>query len=71
MVYLKVLMIVQVVKEFPDCYGEKSTSTNIMFLDIIHRPVFISNTDLFIFQNPGDWIISPSSGKAYSVGSNR
>jgi hypothetical protein len=41
-------------------------NTLILFLDIIHRPVFIYNTKRF-----GDWILSPSSGGTYSVGPNR
>jgi hypothetical protein len=31
-------------------------STNVMFLDIIHRPVYISK------QRFGDWILSPATG---------
>jgi hypothetical protein len=46
--------------------------TNIMFLDIFHHPVFIKNTVLFFkTQCFGDWILSLSSGKTYSVGPNR
>jgi hypothetical protein len=43
---------------------------NIMFLDIIHRPVFIQITVLFLFktQRYRDWILTPFSGKTYSVG---
>jgi hypothetical protein len=41
------------------------TYTDIMFLDITHRPFFIKK------QRFGDWILSPSSGKTYSVGLNR
>jgi hypothetical protein len=37
----------------------------ITILDIIYRPVFYSE------QRFGDWILSPSSGGTYSVGSNR
>jgi hypothetical protein len=37
----------------------------ITILDIIHRPVF------YLKQRLGDWILSPSSGWKYSVGSNR
>jgi hypothetical protein len=40
------------------------THNNITFLDIVHRPVF--HLKLF-----GDWILSPSSSKTYSVGPNR
>jgi hypothetical protein len=38
-------------------------STNIIILHIIHRH--------FDTRRFGDWILSPSSGKTYSVGSNR
>jgi hypothetical protein len=38
---------------------------NIILLDIIHRPVYFSK------QRFGDWILSPFSGKTYSVGPNR
>jgi hypothetical protein len=43
-----------------------------MFLDIMHRRFYLK-TALFIFktQRFGDWILSPSSGKTYSVGLNR
>jgi hypothetical protein len=40
--------------------------TIIVFLDIIHNPIFIENTQRF-----GDSILSPSSGGSYSVGPNR
>jgi hypothetical protein len=40
-------------------------SANIMFLDIIQRRVLLK-TRRFV-----DWILSPSSGKSYSVGPNR
>jgi hypothetical protein len=40
-------------------------NTNIMFLDIMHRPVYFSK------QRFGAWILSPSSGGTYSVGPNR
>jgi hypothetical protein len=39
-----------------------------MYLDIIHRLTLSKNTVLFIFQNVSDWILSPPSGKTYSVG---
>jgi hypothetical protein len=45
-----------------------------MFLDIIHRPVFILKHRPVYFsktQRFGDWILSLSSGKTYSVGPNR
>jgi hypothetical protein len=60
-----------------------------MFLDIIHRPVYISKHNVpetgfcLRLQVPptqlgpvdracfGDWILSPSSGNTYSVGTNR
>jgi hypothetical protein len=44
-----------------------------MFLNIIHCPIFIQNTVLFLFktQRCGDWILSPSSGKTHSVWPNR
>jgi hypothetical protein len=49
------------------------TDTSNMFLDIFivlslskNRPVYFSKTQRF-----GDWILSPFSGKTYSVGSNR
>jgi hypothetical protein len=48
-------------------------NTNIMLLDIIHRPVLIQKHRPVCFskQRFGDWILSPSSGKIYSVGPNR
>jgi hypothetical protein len=48
-------------------------NTDIMFLDIIHRPVFIQKHRpvYFSVQRFGDWILSPSSGKTSSVGPNR
>jgi hypothetical protein len=39
--------------------SKRSNITNAKFLDIIHRPVYISK------QRFGDWILSPSSGKTY------
>jgi hypothetical protein len=39
-----------------------------MFLDIIHRPVFIQKHCPVLFfktQSFGDWILSPSSGKTF------
>jgi hypothetical protein len=49
-------------------------STNIMFLDIIHRPAFNLKTKSSLYfktQRFGDWILSPSSSGTYSAGSNR
>jgi hypothetical protein len=55
------------VKKCRFSYHSVSFLLYIMFLDIIHRPVFIYlKTKRF-----GDWILSPSSGKTYSVGPNR
>jgi hypothetical protein len=55
-----------------------------MFLDIIHRPVYIKTQSFgdwimsYLTHRPvyiktqrfGDWILSQSSGKTYSVGPN-
>jgi hypothetical protein len=41
--------------------------SNIKFLDIIRRLVFIWKAGLFIFQNN----VSETAGKTYLVGSNR
>jgi hypothetical protein len=48
-------------------------STNITFLDIIRRLVFIEKPPFYFLktQRFGDWILSPPSGKTYSVGPNR
>jgi hypothetical protein len=46
-------------------YVNRRHTTNIIFLDIILRPV------LFKTQRFGDWILSPSSRKTYSVMPNR
>jgi hypothetical protein len=53
------------------CLWWRYLSTNIMFLHITHRPVFIWNTVLYIsIQRFGDWILPPSSGKTCSVWPN-
>jgi hypothetical protein len=46
--------------------------TNIMFLDIIHRPVLSKTPSCFYLkiQRFGDWILSPSWGKTHSFGPN-
>jgi hypothetical protein len=46
---------------------------NIIFLDIIHCLVFIQKRPPVYLkkQRFGDWILSPSSGRTYSVGPNR
>jgi hypothetical protein len=44
------------------------------FLILIHNPVFLSKTPFCLYlkaEGFGNWILSPSSGKACSVGSRR
>jgi hypothetical protein len=47
-------------------------STNIMLLEIIHRPVFIlkHRPVYFLKHNVSETELSPSSGKTYSVEPN-
>jgi hypothetical protein len=42
-------------RNWSTCYNMKHRRTNIMFLDIIHRLVFIWNVVLFLFQNTKFW----------------
>jgi hypothetical protein len=50
-----------------------TSSTNIMFLDIIHRPVHVYKLSYLFFktQRFGYWILPLSSCEIYSVGPNR